>query len=66
LSQTVPVYEELAGWDEDLSGVREFDRLPAAARAYVRRVEELAGAPAALLAVGPEREQTIARGSIFA
>ncbi|MDR1604805.1 MAG: adenylosuccinate synthase [Gracilibacteraceae bacterium] len=66
LSQITPVYEELAGWDEDVSGIRDFDRLPATARAYVRRVEELAGAPVTLLAVGPEREQTIARGHVFA
>jgi adenylosuccinate synthase len=65
LSQITPVYEEMSGWDEELGGVREFERLPSAARAYIRRLEELAGAPAALIAVGPEREQTIVRGGVF-
>jgi adenylosuccinate synthase len=65
LSQAAPVYEEMPGWDEDVTGVREFADLPPAARAYVLRLEELAGVPAALIAVGPEREQTLVRGKIF-
>ncbi|MDR0434768.1 MAG: adenylosuccinate synthase [Gracilibacteraceae bacterium] len=65
LSQITPVYEEMRGWDEALDGIKEFDRLPAAARDYVRRAEDLIGARAALLSVGPEREQTIVRGGVF-
>ncbi|HEX9776145.1 MAG TPA: adenylosuccinate synthase [Actinomycetota bacterium] len=54
-----PVYEELEGWTEDVSGARSFEELPAAARAYVARVEEIAGVPASFVSVGPEREQVV-------
>jgi adenylosuccinate synthase len=57
----VPVYEELPGWFEDLSPFRDFDELPANARAYVHRIEELTGAPVSAIGVGPGRDQTIAR-----
>ena len=54
-----PVYEELAGWDEDISGARRLADLPKAAQAYVRAVEEMAGAPVSAVGVGPGRDQTI-------
>jgi adenylosuccinate synthase len=54
-----PVYEELAGWDADISGVRALAELPPAARAYVQAVEQLAGAPVSAVGVGPDRDQTI-------
>jgi len=57
----VPVYEEMPGWFEDLSACRDFDELPATARAYVERVEELTGAPVSAIGVGPGRDQTITR-----
>jgi adenylosuccinate synthase len=56
-----PVYEELEGWEDDLSAARTFDELPEAARAYVRRVEELTGVPVTLVSVGPARHQTVRR-----
>jgi adenylosuccinate synthase len=59
LFRAKPIYEELAGWLEDTSGVRRFQDLPENARAYVRRIEELLGAPVHLVSVGPEREQAI-------
>ena len=55
----VPVYEELPGWSEDISAARSFEDLPAAARAYVRRLEELAGVPVSAIGVGPGRDQTL-------
>lgn len=58
-----PVYEELAGWQADTTGCRAFEQLPAAARAYVERLEELAGVRIALVSVGPERDQMIVRGA---
>ncbi len=61
LAKARPVLEALAPWTEDISGVTEFDRLPAAAKAYVARVEVLVGAPVAVISVGPDREQTIFR-----
>jgi len=56
-----PVYEELPGWFEDISGCREFSELPAAAQAYVHRIEELTGAPVSAIGVGPGRDETITR-----
>jgi len=61
LHHAVPVYEELPGWWEDLSSCRHFEELPAAARAYVQRVEELSGARVSAVGVGPGRDQTIVR-----
>lgn len=51
---------------EDISGAREFDELPAKARDYVLRLEELAGAPVSCIGVGPGREQTIVRRDVLA
>ena len=56
-----PAYEELSGWKADTTGCREFGQLPAEARAYVERLEELAGVPIGLVSVGPERDQMIVR-----
>ncbi|ODT94943.1 MAG: adenylosuccinate synthase [Pseudonocardia sp. SCN 72-86] len=57
----VPVYEEMPGWFEDISGCRDFDELPANAQAYVHRIEELTGAPVSAIGVGPGRDETITR-----
>lgn len=56
-----PIYEVLPGWKTDISGCRTYDELPANAKAYIERVEELTGAPASIVAVGPDRNQTIVR-----
>jgi len=58
-----PVYEELPGWKADTTGCRAFDQLPSPARAYVQRLEELAGVPISYVSVGPERDQMIVRGA---
>ncbi len=60
-ADAVPVYEEMPGWSCDISQCRTFDELPERARAYVARIEELAGVPVAFVSVGPDREQTIVR-----
>ena len=59
-----PVYESLAGWQEDITAVRKLDDLPVNARLYLDRIMELIGVPIELVSVGPERDQTIrvARG----
>ncbi|WP_409428082.1 adenylosuccinate synthase [Mycobacterium sp. SMC-11] len=59
-----PVYEELPGWWEDISGARAFEELPANARDYVSRLEEIAGAQVSCIGVGPGREQTIVRRDV--
>ena len=56
-----PVYEELPGWQKNVSVMRNFEELPRQARAYVERLEELTGCPASIISVGEHREQTIVR-----
>ena len=58
-----PIYQTLPGWEADTTGCRAFEQLPPAARAYVERLEELAGVPIGLVSVGPERDQMIVRGA---
>ncbi|MGL4511560.1 MAG: adenylosuccinate synthase [Lacipirellulaceae bacterium] len=59
LRRVKPVYESHPGWTEDLTGCRTIESLPDNARAYLRRVSELAGRPVTLVSVGPARDQTI-------
>lgn len=54
-----PVYLELPGWQESTHGVTEWDKLPPAARAYLRALEELAGCPLAIVSTGPDRDHTM-------
>ncbi|TMK87403.1 MAG: adenylosuccinate synthase [Actinobacteria bacterium] len=58
------VYESLPGWQEELEDVRRFQDLPGAARAYVARIEELAGVPVRHVSIGPDREQTLEVGKV--
>jgi adenylosuccinate synthase len=58
-AQLVPVYEEMEGWSESTQGARSWRELPANAVKYVRRIEELIGAPVALLSTSPQRDDTI-------
>ncbi len=62
LKHCEPVYEALPGWRTPIAGVRRYEELPAAARGYIERLEELVGAPVTHVSVGPDREQTIVRG----
>jgi adenylosuccinate synthase len=54
-----PVYEEMAGWKESTVGAKSLAELPATARAYVKRIEELVGVPVDMVSTGPDREETI-------
>jgi adenylosuccinate synthase len=56
-----PVYETLAGWEEPLETVDEWDELPAEARAYVEFVEREVGVEVTLVGTGRERERVLAR-----
>src|SRR5699024_1079889 len=60
-----PIYEELPGWSEDISGVRSFEDLPAAARDYVLALEEMSGCRMSSIGVGPDREATIVRHDLL-
>lgn len=65
LERCKPVYEELPGWKEEITDVRNYDDLPVAAKGYIRRIEELTGVEVAVVSVGPDRTQTINRKEIF-
>ncbi|MDX1614492.1 MAG: adenylosuccinate synthase [Candidatus Promineifilaceae bacterium] len=59
LEKVTPVYERWPGWQTETGDARTWDELPANAQAYLRRIEELAGAPIHYISVGPEREAMI-------
>ncbi len=59
LSECKPVYEEIEGWNEDISEIREYDDLPENTKKYLKRVEELAKTPIDIISVGPQRDETI-------
>jgi adenylosuccinate synthase len=61
LSECEPVYETLPGWSAPTAGARRFEDLPAEARQYVARLEEITGVPAAIVSTGSAREATIIR-----
>jgi adenylosuccinate synthase len=65
LARCRPVYEELPGWQTSLCDTERFEDLPENAIRFVQRVEELLGAPADIIGVGPARSQTISRGSLW-
>jgi len=65
LQNCEPVYEELDGWWDDITKVRNYDNLPNNAKKYLRRIEELLGIPISIVSVGPKREQTIVARSEF-
>ncbi|MBN8253453.1 adenylosuccinate synthase [Priestia flexa] len=58
LAKCEPVYEELPGWTEDITGVKSLDELPENARHYLERVSQLTGIPLSIFSVGPDRKQT--------
>ena len=59
LERCKPVYETIPGWSEDITKARKLTDLPAGARRYVDRVQELVGLRVSVVSVGPDREQTI-------
>ncbi|HKA56643.1 MAG TPA: adenylosuccinate synthetase, partial [Candidatus Binatia bacterium] len=59
LEELTPVYEDLPGWSERLTDLRSLDALPANARRYVERIEQLVGVPVKMISVGAGREETI-------
>jgi adenylosuccinate synthase len=61
LSRAEPVYETLAGWEQDIQAATRFDQLPRVAQQYVRCIEEIAGVPVKIIGVGAGRTQTIFR-----
>ncbi len=66
LAECEPVYEELPGWEEDITGVKSLDELPVNARHYIERVSQLSGIPLTIFSVGPDRNQTNLVRGVFA
>jgi len=60
------VYLEFPGWEESTAGIRDWNKLPPVARAYLRAVEELSGCRLALVATGADRDDTIVLDDPFA
>lgn len=60
-----PILDDLPGWEEDITGVREFDDLPSAARDYVLALEELSGARVSAIGVGPARDAIVVRHDLL-
>jgi adenylosuccinate synthase len=65
LERCKPIYIEMEGWKEEIEDVRDFDALPAAAKTYLRKIEELTNTEIAVVSVGPDRTQTIMIKDIF-
>lgn len=61
LSRVEPVFIEMPGWKEDITGCKDYEELPENAKAYIAKIEELTGTPVSIISVGPDREQTIVR-----
>ncbi len=65
LAEVEPIYEEMPGWQQDISGIRKYEDLPLNARRYVERLSEVVGVPLGIVSVGPGREQTIILKKMF-
>jgi adenylosuccinate synthase len=59
LAECEPIYEDMPGWTESTVGIKRYAELPAAARAYLQRVEALCEVPVDIISTGPDREETI-------
>ena len=64
-SEVTPVYESVPGWSESTIGVKKLEDLPANARAYLKRIEEVTGAPIDIISTGPDRAETIVQRHPF-
>ncbi len=60
-----PVYIDMPGWKESTLGITEYDELPENARAYIEKVESLAGVPIDIISTGPDRRETIIKRDLF-
>ena len=65
LEKCQPIYEEVGGWRQSIRGVRNLGKLPAAARKYMARLEDLLSCPISLISIGPDRRQVISVKDVF-
>ncbi len=61
----IPIYEEVDGWNEDITSVTSFDELPTNTKNYINRISNLTGIPIKIFSVGPDRKQTILMKEVF-
>jgi adenylosuccinate synthase len=54
-----PIYETIAGWSETTFGTQKLSDLPEAAKSYIKRIEDLVGAPVDIVSTGPDRIETV-------
>lgn len=66
VAQCKPIYETMPGWSDSTFGVKNYDALPENAKLYLKRIEEVCGAPVAIVSTGPDREETIVLHHPFA
>jgi adenylosuccinate synthase len=65
LAQCEPIYESMPGWSAPTAGIRDFKRLPEAARKYIERLEEVSGVRAAIVSTGSDRTDTVVRDDVL-
>ena len=65
MARCKPIYEELPGWDEDISKIKTADQLPENTKKYIKAIEEFTETCVSIISVGPSREQTIILREIF-
>ncbi len=58
-ARVTPVYEEMPGWNEDITGIRNYDDLPVQAKDYIKRIEDFTGIEPVIVSVGPDRDETM-------
>lgn len=63
--RVTPIYEELPGWDEDISEIKEYDKLPENAKNYIAFIEKITGVPVVIVSVGADASKTIVRKKII-
>lgn len=59
IARCKPIYESIPGWTDSTVGVTDYDKLPANARRYLERIEEVTGVPIAMVSTSPDRDHTI-------
>ena len=65
LGKITPVYKTFKGWKQKISGIRNYDELPALCKEYLEGISKLIGVPIGIVSVGPSREQTIVLKDVF-
>ena len=65
LGQSVPIYEEIPGWEGSTAGITKPEQLPAGAKRYIERLEELLGIKAVMISTGPQRSESLKLSSLM-